>query len=159
MNQNKIIYYEQPVNDDGNVLVADFTAQRNNGVVQNIAVSVNTVGSYQTNKDKVITAFDEFLIAIQKENAPVVSLDNVKSTADSETASAEVLSSESESEVTSESESDSQSESSSTLESESNLQSESDLQSESESDSQSESESDANTTSDSTSDSTSALSQ
>lgn len=68
MNQNKIIYYEQPVNDDGNVLVADFTAQRNNGVVQNIAVSVNTVAGYQANKDKVITAFDDFLKVIQSEN-------------------------------------------------------------------------------------------
>ncbi|MHA5102319.1 hypothetical protein R5Q19_05740 [Oenococcus oeni] len=67
MNQNKIIYYEQPVNDDGNVLVADFTAQRNNGVVQNIAVSVNTVAGYQANKDRVITAFDDFLAAIQSE--------------------------------------------------------------------------------------------
>ncbi len=144
MNQNKIIYYEQPVNDDGNVLVADFTAQKTNDVVQNITVSINTIVGYQTNKDKVITAFDDFLIAIQKENAPVVSLDNVKSTADSETASAEVLSSESESE--------NQSESGSTLESQSDV-------SQSESGSQSESESDANITSGSTSDSTSALSQ
>ena len=152
MNQNKIIYYEQPVNDDGNVLVADFTAQKTNDVVQNITVSVNTIVGYQTNKDKVITAFDDFLIAIQKENAPLVSLDNVEDTSDSETASSEVLSSESESEVTSESESESESESSSTLESQSDV-------SQSESGSQSESESDANITSGSTSDSTSALSQ
>lgn len=151
MNQNKIIYYEQPVNDDGNVLVADFTAQKTNEVVQNITVSIKTIVGYQTNKDKVITAFDEFLIAIQKENAPVVSLDNVKSTADGETASAEVISSEFESEVTSESESESQSESSSTLESQSDV-------SQSKSGSQSESESDANITSNPTSNSTSALS-
>lgn len=152
MNQNKIIYYEQPVNDDGNVLVADFTAQKTNEVVQNITVSINTIAGYQTNKDKVITAFDDFLIAIQKENALVVSLDNVEDTSDSETASAEVLSSESESEVTSKSESENQSESSITLESQSDV-------SQSESGSQSESESDANSTSDSTSDSVSALSR
>ena len=152
MNQNKIIYYEQLVNDDGNVLVADFTAQKTNEVVQNITVSINTIVGYQTNKDKVITAFDEFLIAIQKENALVVSLDNVEDTSDSETASAEVLSGESENKVTSESESESQSESSSTLESQSDV-------SQSESGSQSESESDANITSESTSDSTSALSK
>lgn len=152
MNQNEIIYYEQPVNDDGNVLVADFTAQKTNDVVQNITVSINTIAGYQTNKDNVITAFDDFLIAIQKENALVVSLDNVEDTLDSKTASAEVLSSESESEVTSRSESENQSESSITLESQSDV-------SQSKSGSQSESESDANSTSDSTSDSTSALSQ
>lgn len=106
MNQNKIIYYEQPVNDDGNVLVADFTAQKTNDVVKNITVSINTIAGYQTNKDKVITAFDEFLKVIQKENAPVVSLDNVEDTSDSETASAEVLSNESESSSTLESQAD-----------------------------------------------------
>ncbi|WP_273753454.1 hypothetical protein [Leuconostoc mesenteroides] len=152
MNKNVTTAYEQPVNDDGNVLVADFTAQKTNDVVQNITVSINTIVGYQTNKDKVITAFDEFLKVIQSDNLPVVSLDNGEDTSDSETASAEVLSSESESEVTSESESESQSESGSTLESQSDV-------SQSESGSQSESESDANITSDSTSDSTSALSQ
>ena len=106
MNQNKIIYYEQPVNDDGNVLVANFTAQKTNDVVKNITVSINTIAGYQTNKDKVITAFDEFLKVIQKENAPVVSLDNVEDTSDSETASAEVLSNESESSSTLESQAD-----------------------------------------------------
>lgn len=97
MNQNKIIYYEQPVNDDGNVSVADFTAQLNNGVVQNIAISVNTVGGYQTNKEKVITAFDEFLKVIQSENVqtpdetvPIVSESdaNITSTSTSDSTSA-----------------------------------------------------------------------
>lgn len=91
MNKNVTTAYEQPVNDDGNVLVADFTAQKTNDVVKNITVSVNTIVGYQTNKDKVITAFDDFLITIQKENAPVVLLDNVEDTSDSETASAEAL--------------------------------------------------------------------
>lgn len=68
MNKNVTTAYEQPVNDDGNVLVADFTAQKTNDVVQNITVSVNTILGYQTNKDKVITAFDEFLKVIQSEN-------------------------------------------------------------------------------------------
>lgn len=68
MNQNKITYYEQPVNDDGNVLVADFTAQKTNNVVQNITISVNTIVGYQTNKDRVMTAFDDFLKVIQSEN-------------------------------------------------------------------------------------------
>ena len=95
MNQNKIIYYEQPVNDDGNVLVADFTAQRNNGVVQNIAVSVNTIPGYQTNKDRVITAFDDFLTAIQSETVQVPDETTpIESDSESET----VISSESESE-------------------------------------------------------------
>lgn len=99
MNQNKIIYYEQPVNDDGNVLVADFTAQRNNGVVQNIAVSVNTVAGYQANKDKVITAFDDFLTAIQSETVktpdetvPIVSESETNSTSDSISDSTSALS-------------------------------------------------------------------
>lgn len=129
MNETVTKTYEQAVNDDTGILIADFTAQTSNGNVSDIKVWVNTITIYQTNKDKVVSAFDDFLIAIQKENAPVVSLDNVESTADSETASAEVLSSESESE------------------------------SQSESDSQSESESETDITSDSTSDSTSALSQ
>ena len=68
MNKNVTTAYEQPVNDDGNVLVADFTAQKTNDVVQNITVSVNTIVGYQTNKEKVITAFDEFLKVIQSEN-------------------------------------------------------------------------------------------
>lgn len=68
MNKNVTTAYEQPVNDDGNVLVADFKAQKTNDVVQNITVSVNTILGYKTNKDKVITAFDEFLKVIQSEN-------------------------------------------------------------------------------------------
>lgn len=144
MNQNKIIYYEQPVNDDGNVLVADFTAQRNNGVLQNIAISVNTVLGYQTNKNSVITAFDDFLTAIQSET---VQVPDETTPIESESESETVINSESDSEVVSESESDSQPDSVSTLESQSD------------SDSQSESESEADSTSDSASDSTSALSQ
>lgn len=138
MNQNKIIYYEQPVNDDGNVLVADFTAQRNNGVLQNIAISVNTVLGYQTNKDRVITAFDDFLTAIQSET---VQVPDETTPIESESESETVISSESESEITIESESDSVSES------------------QSDSDSQSESESETDSTSDSTFDSASVLSQ
>lgn len=153
MNKTVTKAYEQAVNDDNGILVADFHAQYGNGSISNIDITINTVEAYQTNKDKVVTALDDFLIAIQKDNLPVVSLDNVESTADSETASAEVLSSESESEVTSESESESQSESRS--DSGSALES----QSESDSNSQPESESETNSTSDSTSDSTSALSQ
>lgn len=144
MNQNKIIYYEQPVNDDGNVLVADFTAQQNNGVVQNIGVSVNTVAGYQANKDRVITAFDDFLTAIQSET---VQVPDETTPIESESESETVISSELESEVASESESESQSESDSVLDSQS------------ESDSQSEIESETDSNSDSISDSTSALSQ
>lgn len=118
MNQNKIIYYEQPVNDDGNVLIADFTAQRNNGVVQNIAVSVNTVAGYQTNKDSVITAFDDFLTAIQSETVQVL---DEKTPTESESESETVVSSESESDSTLESQSDSQSESESETDSTSAL--------------------------------------
>lgn len=121
--------YEQVINDNNGIMVANLTAQSLNGTISNISISINTIDSYQANKDKFVNAFDDFLIAIQKDNAPVVSLDNVESTAESKTASAEVLSSESESEI--------QSESGSTL----------------------ESKSDANITGDSTSDSTSALSQ
>lgn len=121
--------YEQVINDNNGIMVANLTAQSLNGTISNISISINTIDSYQVNKDKFVNAFDDFLIAIQKDNAPVVSLDNVESTAESKTASAEVLSSESESEI--------QSESGSTL----------------------ESKSDANITGDSTSDSTSALSQ
>ena len=120
--------YEQVINDNNGIMVANLTAQSLNGTISNISISINTIDSYQVNKDKFVNAFDDFLIAIQKDNAPVVSLDNVESTAESKTASAEVLSSESESEI--------QSESGSTL----------------------ESKSDANITGDSTSDSTSALS-
>lgn len=152
MNKTVTKAYEQAVNDDNGILVADFHAQFGNGSISNINITINTVEAYQTNKDKVVTAFDDFLVAIQKDNVPVVSLDNVEDTADSETASAEVLSSESESVVTSESESESQLESGSTLESQSDV-------SRSESDSQSESESEIDSTSDSTYDSTSALSQ
>lgn len=109
MNQNKIIYYEQPVNDDGNVLVADFTAQLNNGVIQNIAVSVNTIPGYQTNKDSVITAFDDFLTAIQSD---IVQVPDETTPIESESESETVIS-ESESEVVSESETDSASDSTS----------------------------------------------
>lgn len=148
MNKNKIIYYEQPVNDDGNVLIADFTAQRNNGVVQNIGVSFNTIPGYQTNKDKVINAFDDFLAAIQSET---VQVSDETPPIESESESETVINSESESEVASESESDSVSESQSESDSVSDSQSDSD--------SQSESESETDSASDSNSDSTSALSQ
>ncbi|WP_349551285.1 hypothetical protein [Leuconostoc pseudomesenteroides] len=99
MNKNVTTAYEQPVNDDGNVLVADFTAQKTNDVVQNITVSVNTIIGYQTNKDKVITAFDEFLKVIQSENVqtpdetvPIVSESDTNITSDSTSDSASALS-------------------------------------------------------------------
>lgn len=99
MNKNVTTAYEQPVNDDGNVLVADFTAQKTNDVVQNITVSVNTIPGYQTNKDKVITAFDEFLKVIQSENVqtpdetvPIVSESDANITSDSTSDSTSVLS-------------------------------------------------------------------
>ncbi len=136
MNKNVTTAYEQPVNDDGNVLVADFTAQKTNDIVQNITVSVNTIVGYQTNKDKVIAAFDDFLKVIQSET---IQTPDETTPIESE--------SESETVISSESESDSQSESDSTLESQSD------------SESQSESESATDSTSDSASDSTSALSQ
>ncbi|MBZ5951043.1 hypothetical protein [Leuconostoc gasicomitatum] len=117
MNETVTKTYEQAVNDDTGILIADFTAQTSNSNVSDIKVWVNTIAIYQANKDKVVSAFDDFLTAIQKENAPVVSLDNVESTADSETASAEVLSSESESKVASKSELESESESDSTSDS------------------------------------------
>ena len=99
MNKNVTTAYEQPVNDDGNVLVADFTAQKANDVVQNITVSVNTIVGYQTNKDKVITAFDEFLKVIQSENVqtpdetvPIVSESDANITSNSTSDSASALS-------------------------------------------------------------------
>lgn len=99
MNKNVTTAYEQPVNDDGNVLVADFTAQKTNDVVQNITVSVNTIPGYQTNKDKVITAFDEFLKIIQSENVqtpdetvPILSESDANITSDSTSDSTSVLS-------------------------------------------------------------------
>ena len=99
MNKNVTTAYEQPVNDDGNVLVADFTAQKTNDVVQNITVSVNTIIGYQTNKDKVITAFDEFLKVIQSENVqtpdetvPIVSESDANITSDSTSDSMSALS-------------------------------------------------------------------
>lgn len=107
MNETVTKTYEQAVNDDTGILIADFTAQTSNSNVSDIKVWVNTIPNYQANKDKVVSAFDDFLLAIQKDNAPVVTLNNVDDTADSETASAEVLSSESESEVASDSTSDS----------------------------------------------------
>lgn len=95
MNETVTKTYEQAVNDDAGILIADFTAQTSNGNVSDIKVWVNTIPIYQANKDKVVSAFDDFLIAIQKDNAPVVSLDNVESTADDEISSAEVISSDS----------------------------------------------------------------
>ncbi|MGQ2284280.1 hypothetical protein [Leuconostoc pseudomesenteroides] len=99
MNKNVTTAYEQPVNDDGNVLVADFTAQKTNDVVQNITMSVNTIVGYQTNKEKVITAFDEFLKVIQSENVqtpdetvPIVSESDANITSDSTSDSTSVLS-------------------------------------------------------------------
>ena len=99
MNKNVTTAYEQPVNDDGNVLVADFTAQKTNDVVQNITVSVNTILGYQTNKYKVITAFDEFLKVIQSENiqtpdetVPIVSESDADVTSDSTSDSTSALS-------------------------------------------------------------------
>ncbi|MDN2451004.1 hypothetical protein [Leuconostoc sp. UCMA20149] len=99
MNKNVTTAYEQPVNDDGNVLVADFTAQKTNDVVQSITVSVNTIPGYQTNKEKVITAFDEFLKIIQSENVqtpdetvPIVSESDANSTSDSTSDSMSALS-------------------------------------------------------------------
>ena len=99
MNKNVTTAYEQPVNDDGNVLVADFTAQKTNDIVQNITVSVNTILGYQTNKDKVITAFDEFLKLIQSENVqtpdktvPIVSESDANITSDSTSDSTSALS-------------------------------------------------------------------
>ena len=99
MNKNVTTAYEQPVNDEGNVLVADFTAQKTNDVVQSITVSVNTIVGYQTNKDKVITAFDEFLKVIQSENVqtpdetvPILSESDANITSDSTSDSTSALS-------------------------------------------------------------------
>ena len=99
MNKNVTTAYEQPVNDEGNVLVADFTAQKTNDVVQSITMSVNTIVGYQTNKDKVITAFDEFLKVIQSENVqtpdetvPIVSESDADVTSDSTSDSTSALS-------------------------------------------------------------------
>ncbi|MFT9083562.1 MAG: hypothetical protein ABF477_07620 [Leuconostoc pseudomesenteroides] len=99
MNKNVTTAYEQPVNDDGNVLVADFTAQKTNDVVQNITVSVNTIVGYQTNKEKVIAAFDEFLKIIQSENVqtpdetvPILSESDANITSDSTSDSTSALS-------------------------------------------------------------------
>lgn len=99
MNKNVTTTYEQPVNDDGNVLVADFIAQKTNDVVQNITVSVNTIVGYQTNKDKVITALDEFLKVIQSENVqtpdetvPILSESDANITSDSTSDSTSALS-------------------------------------------------------------------
>mgnify|MGYP004707425149 FL=1 len=117
MNETVTKTYEQAVNDATGILIADFTAQTSNGNVSDIKVWVNTIPNYQDNKDKVVSAFDEFLIAIQNDNAPVASLDNVEDTADIETASAEVLSSESESEIASETETGNKSETYSTSDS------------------------------------------
>lgn len=121
MNETVTKTYEQAVNDATGILIADFTAQTSNGNVSDIKVWVNTITIYQANKDKVVSAFDDFLTAIQKDIIPVVSLDNVEATADSETASAEVLSSESESEIASGSESETDSTSGSTSDSTSAL--------------------------------------
>ncbi|OIK78401.1 hypothetical protein ATX69_09585 [Oenococcus oeni] len=88
VDKNKIINYENVVNDDNGILVAEFHAQYVNSSISNINITINTVEAYQANKNKAVTAFDDFLVAIQKDNLPVVSLDNVESTADSETASA-----------------------------------------------------------------------
>lgn len=114
MNKNVTTAYEQPVNDDGNVLVADFTAQKTNDVVQNITVSVNTIPGYQTNKEKVITAFDEFLKVIQSENiqipdetVPIVSESESEAGISSESESDSQSVSESDANITSDSTSDS----------------------------------------------------
>lgn len=50
MNKNKIIYYEQPVNGDGNVLVADFTAKKTNDVIgqAGAASDIGVDGIYPT---------------------------------------------------------------------------------------------------------------
>ena len=118
MNKNVTTAYEQPVNDEGNVLVADFTAQKTNDVVQSITMSVNTIVGYQTNKDKVITAFDEFLKVIQSENVqtpdetvPIVSESESETVISSEIAA----DSQSESESTTNGTSDSTSDSASAL--------------------------------------------
>ncbi|MCT4418794.1 hypothetical protein EFT49_00880 [Leuconostoc falkenbergense] len=100
--------FTQTVTDSGNILIANFSGQKTNGSVNNVSIGINTVELYQSNKDKVVTAFDDFLVAIQKDNLPVVSLDNVKSTAESQSESGSTL--ESQSDV-SKSESGSQSES------------------------------------------------
>lgn len=56
-----------------------------------------------------MNAFDGFLIAIQKDNAPVVSLDNVEDTSDSQSDSDSQSESESDANITSDSTSDSMS--------------------------------------------------
>lgn len=116
MNKNVTTAYEQPVNDEGNVLVADFTAQKTNDIVQNITVSINTIVGYQTNKDKVIAAFDDFLKVIQSENVqtpdgttPIVSESESETVISSEIAADSQSESESTTNGTSGSTSDSES--------------------------------------------------
>lgn len=108
MNKTTTETFTQTVTDSGNILIATFSGQKTNGSVNNVSIGINTVEAYQTNKDKVVTAFDDFLVAIQKDNLLVVSLDKVESKAESQSESSGTL--ESQSDV-SQSDSDSQSES------------------------------------------------
>ncbi len=64
MNTNLLGQFEKIVNDDNGVMIADLSAVYSNGL-HNISMVLNTVDSYQQNKDTVIAAFDEFLGDIQ----------------------------------------------------------------------------------------------
>lgn len=87
--------YEQVINDSNGIMVASLTAQSLNGTISNISISINTIDSYQANKDKVISSFNDFLASVKSDNQQSTTLNNVESTSDDEISSAEVISSDS----------------------------------------------------------------
>lgn len=57
--------YTQTVTDSGNILIANFSGQKTNGGVNNVSIGINTIESYQANKDIVVAAFDAFIVSMQ----------------------------------------------------------------------------------------------
>ncbi|OIL04940.1 hypothetical protein ATX84_09330 [Oenococcus oeni] len=88
MNLNVLGEFEKVVNDDNGVMIADLSATYSNGL-HNISMVINTIDSYQQNKDTIIAALDEFLSDIQTASINTQNfVDSQNSQADTSTSSA-----------------------------------------------------------------------
>ncbi|KGO23023.1 hypothetical protein ACKP2L_05260 [Oenococcus alcoholitolerans] len=67
MDKNTTINYGQVVNDDNDIMIAEFSATDNNGL-HDINLAINSIDLYKANKDKIITEFDNFLQELQPDS-------------------------------------------------------------------------------------------
>ncbi|AWW99647.1 hypothetical protein [Oenococcus oeni] len=91
MNTNVVANFDQTVVDENGIVLAQFVAEYSNGL-HNITLTLNTIDSYQQNKDKIVNAFDDFLASIQTSQSSIQTFINLQvSSTDNSTTSQDSL--------------------------------------------------------------------